>query len=150
MSKPVYGGYAETHHDIALLIGRLLLAAVFLSSGFDKLMDMGKFTAGLASRGVPGSSVLGVIGPIVEFFGALCIIVGFQTRYAALLLLLFTAIATGIAHRFWEFPEVAATPGGPTRGLQYTHFMKNVAIMGGWLILSVAGPGRWSIDRRGK
>jgi putative oxidoreductase len=150
MAKPVYG-YSETHHDIALLIGRLLLAAIFVSSGFDKLMDVGKFAAGLAGRGVPGASALGVIGPIVEFFGALCIILGFQTRYAALLLLLFTLIATGIAHRFWEFSDVATAPGAPSpRGVQHVQFMKNLAIMGGWLVLSVAGPGRWSIDRRGK
>ena len=56
---------------------------------------------------------------------------------------LFTIVATLIAHRFWAYPEAQ-------RAMQQTQFMKNLAIMGGFLFLFVAGAGAWSVDRRGK
>jgi putative oxidoreductase len=127
-------------HNVLLLAGRLALGVIFVESGFGKLMTIGAFTASLANRGVPGSSVLGVVGPLVEFFGGLMIVFGFKTRYAALLLIVFTAVATGIAHRFWELAEAA-------RRAQEVHFFKNVAIIGGFLLLFVTGGGRFSLDR---
>jgi putative oxidoreductase len=64
------------------------------------------------------------------------------TRYAALLLALFTAVAALIAHRFWEIPDAAQYMN------QMNHFMKNVTIIGGFLVLFAAGPGRLSLDHR--
>ena len=127
-------------HNAVLLAGRLALGAIFVESGFGKLMNIAAFTASLANRGVPGSSVLGVIGPLIEFFGGLMIVFGFGTRYAALLLILFTLVATGIAHRFWDLAEAA-------QRAQEVHFFKNVAIIGGFLLLFVTGAGRFSLDR---
>ncbi|MEZ5889543.1 MAG: DoxX family protein [Xanthobacteraceae bacterium] len=63
-----------------------------------------------------------------------------MTRFAALALIAFTLVATGIAHRFWESDEAAR------RG-QVTSFNKNMAMIGGLLAVLVAGPGRFSIDR---
>jgi putative oxidoreductase len=62
------------------------------------------------------------------------------TRFAALALVAFTLVATGISHRFWEFDEAAR------RG-QTINFNKNMTMIGGLLALIVAGPGRFSIDR---
>ena len=76
-------------------------------------------------------------------FPGLAVLIGFKTRWAALLMLLFTIVATLIAHRFWAYPEAQ-------RAMQQTQFMKNLAIMGGYLFLFVAGAGAWSVDGRGK
>lgn len=67
------------------------------------------------------------------------LILGFATRYATLVCLLFLIVATALAHRYWEYPP--AQMGG-----QYNNFLKNLAIFGGTLLLFVTGPGRFSID----
>jgi putative oxidoreductase len=127
--------------DWALLLGRLALAAIYLPSGFSKLLHLGTFAQSLTNRGVPGGTLVAVLGAGVEFFGSLCIIVGFQTRWAALLMAAFTVVAALVSHRFWDAEEAA-------RAMQYVQFMKNVAITGGFVILFVAGAGRYSVDRR--
>jgi putative oxidoreductase len=125
----------------ALLLGRLLLAAIFLWSGFGKLTNLGGFVQSLAHQGVPAPEVLGVVGACVEFFGGLAVAVGFRARWAALLMVAFTIAATLIAHRFWEVQDAAARAG------QQVNFMKNVAIVGGFLLLSARGAGPISVDR---
>ena len=67
-------------------------------------------------------------------------LLGIATRYAALALIAFTLVATGIAHRFWEFDEAA-------RRAQAINFNKNTSMVGGLLAMIVAGPGRFSLDR---
>jgi putative oxidoreductase len=120
--------------DLVLLIGRVLMAAIYLYGGSQKLTGLDGFAEYLAGQGV-------AVG--VEFFGALCVLVEFGTRYAAAVMALFTVAAALIAHRFWEISDPAMHVD------QMNHFMKNVAIAGGFLLLYAAGPGRLSIDRRG-
>jgi putative oxidoreductase len=132
----------EAHADgLAMLVGRLALAAIFIVSGFGKLTNLGGFEQMLASQGVPAANVVGVLGACVEFFGGLAIAIGFEARLAALLMIAFTIVATLIAHRFWEVAEPAARMG------QQINFMKNVAIIGGFLLLFARGAGPLSIDR---
>jgi putative oxidoreductase len=131
--------FAAQAHDGLLLVARVLMAYIFIKSGFGKLMDIGAFTASLAGKGVPMATVFGVIGPCVEFFGGLAVLLGFKTRYAALLMALFTIVATAISHRYWEFGEAA-------RRAQEVNFEKNVCIIGGLVLLTAAGAGRFSID----
>jgi putative oxidoreductase len=133
-------GFAAHGHDAILLIARVLMAYIFVQSGFFKLMDIGSFTASLDSKGVPLASVLGIVAPCVEFFGGLAVLLGFQTRYAAGLLVLFVIVATATSHRFWEL-------AGEARRGQEIHFDKNVCIVGGLLLLVAVGGGRLSIDR---
>ena len=141
------GGYldrvAAAYGGVILLLGRLALAAIFVPSGFGKLTRLDAFAQSLAARGVAASGLLAVIGACVEFFGALCIILGLKTRYAALVMAVFTAIAALIAHQFWQLE-------GPARTAQHIQFMKNLAIIGGFLYLFAAGPGPFSLDRRGR
>ena len=118
--------------DLALLIGRVALAALFIPAGLSKLTDVGAFAASLEKRGVPLADVLAPLGAAVEFFGGIAVLIGFQTRVAAVLMILFTVVATLIAHRFWEF-EAAA------RATQQSAFFKNLAIVGGYLVLMVSG-----------
>jgi putative oxidoreductase len=125
--------------DTFLLVGRILLGVIFVISGFGKLTHLDAFSASLASRGVPMPSAMAMLGAVVEFFGGLAVVVGFQTTWAALLMVLFTAAASLIAHRFWEFADAA-------RQMQQTQFMKNLSILGGFLVLAATGAGRFSID----
>jgi putative oxidoreductase len=130
---------AAQYYDVIALVGRLTMGWIFLSSGFGKLTDVAGFAGVLAKRGVPAPSFMGWLGAIVEFGGGLLVIVGFELRYAALLLVLFVIVATGISHRFWEFT-------GPELIGQRTNFWKNVTIIGGLLFMFLAGAGRYGVD----
>jgi putative oxidoreductase len=135
----------RTSSDLALLLGRIALSALFIPGGLRKLMDLASFTASLQKQGVPYADVLAPLGAGVEFLGGIALLIGFQTRLAAVLLILFTITATLIAHRFWEFE-------GTARQMQQGQFFKNLAIVGGFLALCVSGGGRYCIDhlwRRG-
>jgi len=125
--------------DLILLMGRLALGVIFVKSGLQKLMGLSAFAASLAGRGVPQSATWAVIGATVEFIGGILIVTGFRTREASLLMILFVIVATGISHRFWEYAEAA-------RRLQESQFFKNLAIIGGFLLLFVTGSGRFGLD----
>ena len=136
---------ATTGVDAALLIGRLCMAYLFVMGGWEKLMDLAGFAAYLSKLGIPAqySYALAVVGACVEFFGGVCIVLGLVTSWVALLLAVHTLIAALLAHRYWTVADHAQTLN------QMIHFNKNLAIIGGFLILYAAGPGRWSLDRRG-
>jgi putative oxidoreductase len=122
------------------LLGRVMIGIIFVQSGFEKLMDLGGFATMLGNRGVPMAEVLAPIGASIEFCGGLAIVLGLGARYAALLMIAFVITATGISHRFWEYP--AAQQQG-----QFVNFVKNVAIIGGFLFVFVTGGGHYSLDR---
>jgi putative oxidoreductase len=130
---------AAHSQDLLLLLGRVLLGWIFVQSGWRKLMDIPGFVTTLPRRGLP--DVLGYIAPPVEFIGGVLILLGLATRYTALLILLFTIIATFSSHRYWDFTDAAQ------RQQQHTHFWKNVSMMGGQVLLFVIGAGRYSLDR---
>jgi putative oxidoreductase len=132
----------------ALLIGRLLLAAIFLVAGLRKLMPIvwgagGAATAGyFAKLGFPMPEVMVWVAIVIEIGGALLLIAGWHARPTAWLLILFVAIATAMAHRFWEFDAAQYNN-------QLNHFLKNVAIIGGLLYVAAMGPGSASVDAKG-
>ena len=126
--------------DSGLLLGRVLLGVIFVNSGFGKLMQLEAFGHSLASRGVPLSGPLSVLGALVEFLGGIAIVIGLQVRWASALMILFVIVATLISHRYWELADAA-------RRTQQTQFMKNLSIIGGFLLLMASGGGRFSLDR---
>jgi putative oxidoreductase len=126
--------------DLIWLLARCFIGGIFVYSGFGKLTGLEGFAASLAKNGVPMPEVMAVVGGAVEFFGGLAIVLGLKARYAALLMALFTISATLISHRFWEFQDAAMFKG------QSVQFMKNVAILGAFLLLFVQGGGRLSLD----
>src|SRR5262245_20355498 len=132
-------GTAARWQDFLLLVARVLLGWIFVQSGWGKLTNIQGFIKTLPGRGLP--DFLGYVAPPVEFFGGLAILLGFATRYVALALLLFTIVATLSSHRFWDFTDAAQ------RGQQQTHFLKNVSMMGGQLLLFITGAGRYALDR---
>lgn len=125
--------------DVLLLAGRIALGAIFVKSGIQKLMTLGVFAASLAGRGLPQSSMWALIGATVECIGGILIVTGLKTRFASVLMILFVIVATGIAHRYWEFADAA-------RRAQESQFFKNLSIIGGFLLLFVTGPGRFGLD----
>ena len=129
------------HADALLLAGRVALGFIFVLGGFGKLVNLDGFASSLAGRGVLMASVMAFLGAVVEAFAGLAIVLGIQVRYAALLVILFTIIASLISHRFWEF-------SGAARQMQQVQFLKNLAIIGGAVVLLVAGSGRFSLGRR--
>ena len=127
--------------DAALALGRLALAAIFLVSGYGKLVGLSGAAAYIGSKGLPAPMVLAVLAGIGEVVLGAAVALGFKARLAALGLAVFTVLATAFFHDFWNMQ-------GADYGAQRIHALKNLAIIGGLLVLAAAGPGRFSIDRR--
>jgi putative oxidoreductase len=125
--------------DAALLVGRLCLAAIFLWSGLSKIAGFADLAANLASQGLPAATLAAFLAVVFEAGGAVLVILGLLTRPAAAGLIVFTVAATLIAHHFW-------TLEGPERSMQQIQFMKNLGLIGGFLLLIGSGPGRFSLD----
>ncbi|MCI0430526.1 MAG: DoxX family protein [Rhodospirillales bacterium] len=118
----------------AALLGRLLLALIFILSGWGKITGYQSTAGYMESVGAPGLLLPLVI--IVELAGGILIAVGWQTRLAAIVLSGFTLLTALIFHTAFADQN------------QMIHFMKNLAIAGGFLVLFAHGPGQWSIDGR--
>jgi len=133
-------GFARDYQDALLLIGRVMIALVFVRSGFGKLMDIPGFAASLGRNGVPAPMLFAYLGAAVEFLTGLALLFGFATRYAAAMLVLFIIVATLISHRYWELTDPAQ------RRPQAINFAKNMAMIGGAFFVFVVGAGRASLD----
>ena len=133
---------AAAGEGLFLLLGRVLIGILYIPGGYHHLTDLNAFAHQLASSGVPGPAMAwAIVGALIEFFASLAVVVGWKTRWAALLLMAFTVGASLIGHPFWAAPEAQFRN-------QYIHFSKNLAIIGGLLFVFVRGPGPISIDRR--
>ena len=125
----------------APLIGRILVAAIFLWSGIGKIGGFAGTAGYMASMGLPMAEVLLVVTIIVEIGAALMIIVGYKARIGALALLLWMIPVTLIFHAFWAVPADQVQ-------MQMINFFKNLGLMGAMLLLIGFGPGAYSVDRR--
>jgi putative oxidoreductase len=123
------------------LIGRLLIAAIFLMSGIAKLTDTPGTIAHMTGAGILYADTLAIVAGAAEVLGAIAIATGFLTRVAAVGLILFMIPTTLIFHAFWNYT-------GEQHMTQMVNFMKNLAILGGLAVLMAQGPGRFSIDHR--
>ncbi len=126
-------------NNVLNLFGRLLVAALFLPAGLSKLGGFEGIVGYIASAGLPLPQVGAALAIVVEIVGSVALIVGFQTRIAAAVLALFTLVATVIFHAFWvAAPEQAY--------VQQLMFFKNIAVVGGLLLLVSTGAGALSLD----
>jgi putative oxidoreductase len=126
--------------DWAALLGRILLAVMFVISGYGKLTGFEGTVGYIASKGLPMPQVLAGIAILIELGGGLAIILGWKTRLFALAFIVFLIVITPIFHNYW-----AASPE-QMQG-QQINFMKNLTILGGMLLLLGFGPGRLSVDK---
>ncbi len=127
-------------NSIVALVGRILLASLFLAFGIRKILYFAGNAAYIAKVGFPAPEVMTVIALIFEVGGGLLLVLGWKTRFAAWALALFTVIATIAAHRFWEADAAQYIA-------QFTNFTKNVAILGGLMMVAAFGPGSISVDK---
>jgi putative oxidoreductase len=123
-----------------LLLGRLLLAYIFVMSGYGKIGGFAGTAKFMASKGMPVIEPLLVASILIELVGGLMLAVGWKARWAAWAIFLFIIPATLIFHAYWAVPPEQAYG-------QMIHFQKNLAIMGGMLYVALMGPGRLSLDK---
>jgi putative oxidoreductase len=124
-----------------VVAGRVLLALMFVMAGFSKLGNIAGTAGYIASAGLPMATVLAVLTGVFELVAGLALAVGFQTRWAALSLGLFTLLASVMFHKFWA---VAADQ----QFVQQLMFMKNLAVSGGMFMVAALGAGPVSLDAR--
>ena len=123
--------------DILLLVGRVLLAGVFLMT----VWGGSPTVAYLTSINFANPGIMSPLAVLVEWIIVASLILGLGTRYGALLGLAFVVVATVSAHRWWGYPQAAQL-------VQYIFLTKNIAIAGGLIVLFVTGGGRFSIDEK--
>lgn len=132
---------SSTMTNALALIGRLLLAPMFLLSGYSKVGGFAGTAGWIASKGLPLPEVLTVAALVVEVGAGLMLVLGWKARWAALALAAFTALASYFFHNFWTLPPAEQMT-------QQLFFLKNLAVIGGLLLLAGFGPGGWSVDKR--
>jgi putative oxidoreductase len=136
------GAYpASTLQDTLALIGRLVLAWFFVPAGWGKIAGYAGTVAYATKAGLPMPEIGVAIGLAIELLGGLMLLVGFKTRWAALALAVFTAVAAFYFHNYWAMPEAQQM-------MQKLNFTKNLAIAAGLLAFAAFGPGRISLDGR--
>jgi putative oxidoreductase len=124
-----------------VLAGRFLISIIFIMSGFSKIAMYSQMVGYAAAKGLPMAGAGIAVAAAVELLGGLAVLAGFQTRISAWLLFVYLIPATLIFHNFWAMQ-------GMDQQDNMVHFMKNLAIMGGLLILAANGAGGYSVDAR--
>jgi putative oxidoreductase len=131
----------ENQKDAVLLVARILLMVLFVLFGWSKLTGFSGTVAYMTSTGAPAPELSAMIAVVMEFAVGIALVVGFYTRPLALLLAVYTLGTAIIGHHYWNM----------TGAVQYDnmiHFYKNISVIGGLLLLTVTGAGKYSIDRR--
>jgi putative oxidoreductase len=129
-------------------IGRVLISAVFIIFGYLQFSNIGGYIANPAviqvsglTGGILSATVIAYLVAAIDLIGGLLILVGYQTRWAAIVLIVFVVLTLIFVHHFW-------TMTGAAFGANRAHFYKNLAIIGGLLFLINGGPGTCSLDNR--
>lgn len=123
------------------LVGRILIALLFILAGVGKISGFEGTAGYIASKGLPFPELLTAGTIAVEIGGGLLLAIGWKARCAALSLFVFTALTAFIFHNFWSLPPAQAQE-------QMIHFMKNLSIMGGLLFVVTHGSGRLSLEKQ--
>lgn len=120
------------------LVGRILIALIFVMSGASKIAGFSGTVGYIASKGLPLATLGAVAAIIVELGGGILLVIGWQARLAAAAMFVFTFFAAVFFHDFWAFPADQAQNA-------MIHFMKNISMMGGLLYVVVHGSGPLSL-----
>jgi putative oxidoreductase len=147
LSSPAYGANESSAlatspaHDAMALVGRVLIAMLFIPAGWAKIGGFAGTAGYIASKGLPLPEVAAAIAVAAELGLGLLLLVGLKTRWAAIGLAIFVAVITPLFHNFWAMPEAQVM-------MQKQAFFKNYAIVGGLLAFAAFGPGAFSFDGR--
>ena len=125
--------------DSVALLARIIVSIMFITSGFGKLVGFAGTVDHIEAKGVPLPEIAAVIAILIELGGGLAVLFGWKTRWTALAFVVFLIVITPIFHNFW-------TMEGAARMANNINFMKNVTILGGFLLLYAFGPGKYSVD----
>ena len=125
------------------LIGRILLAILFVPAGFGKIAGFAGAVGYSTAMGLPLPAVGVAIALVIELFGGLALLIGYRTRLAAIALAVFTLVASFFFHAYWALPA-------EQQMMQQLMFFKNIAITGGLLAFAAFGAGGFSLDARRK
>ena len=120
--------------QIVEILGRILLSAIFLINGIGKIFNYEGTIQYMENFDVPGYLIIPAI--IVEILFPILLIIGYYTKFSALVLSLFTLVLAVIFHTDFS------------NQMQLMSFLKNIAIAGGFLIIFVYGPGKYSLDHK--
>ncbi|MBS0448517.1 MAG: DoxX family protein [Proteobacteria bacterium] len=123
------------------LVGRVLLALMFVLAGLSKLTGFGGTVGYIASQGLPVPSLLTAASIVLELGGGIALMLGWQARGVALAMGLFTLVVSFIFHPFW------AVPAEQHMVVQLL-FMKNISVAGGMFLVAALGAGPLSLDAR--
>jgi putative oxidoreductase len=129
----------DTLNRYGPLVGRILIALIFVVSGFGKISGFEGTVGYIASKGLPLPEFAAMAAVVIELGGGLMVMFGWKARWAAAAMFVFTAVAALIFHNFWAVPAVQSQN-------QMIHFMKNVSMLGGLLYVIVYGSGPLSVD----
>jgi len=124
-----------------VVAGRVLLALIFITSGFSKLAGIQGTAGYIGSVGLPAPALLAVGAGLLELAAGIALVIGFKARWAALALGVFTLLASVLFHAYWSAPA-------DQQFIQQLMFMKNLAIAGGMFIVAAVGAGPLSFDAR--
>ena len=131
----------DSYKSYVSVVGRLLLALMFIMAGFGKLTNLEGTAGYIASGGLPAPMVLAVLVGLLELVGGLALVVGYQVRWGGLALALFTLAASVLFHAYWSAPA-------DQQMVAQMLFMKNLSVAGGMFLISALGAGPLSLDAR--
>jgi putative oxidoreductase len=126
-------------NDVVILAARIFLATLFLIFGWRKVRDTSGTLSQMVKDGVPTPLLATGIAIFMELPIAFAVAVGAFTRLTSVLMVLYTLGTSLVEHRYW-------TAEGTDQLDSMESFYKNLSIMGGFLLLYVAGAGKYSID----
>ncbi len=136
-------------NNIVILVARILLAFMFIYTGFGKLADPAGTAGMIAGAGMPAATLLTYVAGLFELVTGLCVLVGFQLRIVGWLLALFCVFTGFVFHLpTVNVPDFPAAANGWINGLNFVNFMKNLTLAGAYIMLATNGAGAYSLDAR--
>ncbi len=123
------------------LVGRVLMAILFLPAGVGKIFGFAGTVAYISSAGLPLATIAAIGAIVIEVLGGIALVLGIYTRISAIFLALFTLVASMVFHAFWSAPVEQAF-------VTQLLFTKNIAVIGGLLTIAAFGAGKYSLDAK--
>jgi putative oxidoreductase len=132
------GMTSDPMNGLPPLVARFLISAIFVQGALGKIFGWSSQIAYMQSHGIGSTGALLTIALLIEAIGVVCLVTGVAARVAAAVMFAYLVTLSILLHGFWSAPPASA-------GMLQTHFMKNMGIAGGLLLLVACGPGRWTL-----